>query len=206
MHAVSHDTSRARYAMRALPFLLSLGILATGCGTGGVSGGAAAPPSTAPAQVSTPALPAGFTRVDAGGLSLAYPPGWEAVQPPQGWALALELKQENVPMARLGVITAVPQTDDAATVANTAFAGVQLGTKIEQRAPNKTAQVPGARAAIQVDYTYEDRGTGNKATAADLSVVYGDRKAATVRITGVSGELTPEMIDQILLTVIAKAS
>lgn len=197
---------RARHVMRALLLLLSVGTLATGCG-GGESGDAAgAPPSTAPAQVSTPALPAGYTRVDAGGLSLAYPPGWETAQPPQGWALAMELKQENVPMARLGVITTVPQTDDATTVANTAFAGVQLGTKIEGREPNKTAQVPGATGAIRVDYTYEDRATGNKAQAADLSVVYGERKAATVRITGVRGRLTPEMIDQILRTVIAKAS
>jgi hypothetical protein len=192
-------------AMRALALVLFFGTLATGCGgsAGDATGDAKASPSPSRAPVTTPPPPAGYTRVVAGGLSLAYPPGWVKVPPPQGWVLAMELRTEDAAVARLGVITAVPQSGDADVVANTAFAGVQLNAAVERREPNKAVQVPGALAAIRVDYTYRDRSTGNEAQAADLSVVVGDRKAATVRITGVRGRLSPAMIDEILRTVIA---
>jgi hypothetical protein len=190
--------------MRVLALLLSVGTFATGCG-GGSGGDAAASPSSTPVPVTTPTPPAGYTRVAAGGVSLAVPPGWVNVQPPQGWALAMELRHGNVATARLGVITAVPQANEPDVVANAAFAGVQLSAAIEQRQPNRPVQVPGSTGALRVDYTYQDRSTGNHAQAADLSVVFGSGKAATVRIIGVSGQLPATTIDQILSTVFAPA-
>ncbi|WP_433327520.1 hypothetical protein [Spirillospora sp. CA-294931] len=188
---------RRGLAVTGMCLALVAGAFAAGCSDDSGGEGEA---KASPSSVATPAVPPGFTRVTAGRISLAHPPGWVKAPPPQGWSLAMELKQGDVPMIRVGVITSVPQASQADVVATASFAGIQLGSKIENREPNKAVQVPGANGAIRVNYRYEDRSTGNKAQAADLSVVYGDKKAVTVRVTGVQDARLPQVIDQILGT------
>lgn len=196
------------YAMRVLVLALSFGILTAGCagGSGAKGGDGDSGGSTSGQEepVSPPPVPQGYTRVAAGNLSLAHPPRWQQAEAPKGWALAMELQRAGAPVARLGVVTSVPQTDDPSAVSAAAFAGVQLGVRVQQRQPDRKIKVPGANGAIRVDYTFADSTNGAVGRGVDISVVYGDRKAATVRITGLRDSLPLELADQITRTIVIK--
>jgi hypothetical protein len=200
--------------MRALVLVLFLGMLAAGCGGGnGGTGGGNGPRGTGGASKSGQPeqsgagqpLPQGYTRASAGNITLAHPPGWRQVQPPKGWALALEYHSGGAPVARIGVITAVPHTDDPSVVSATAFAGVQLQAKIQRREPDRPINVPGAGGAIRVDYTYADSGNGLPSRGADISVVYGNKQAVVVRIVGLQNTMSLELADRITRTITVNA-
>lgn len=194
---------------RTLILAMAVGMLATACGGGGgagKTGGSAGGPKPPPPinTTSPPPLPTGYQPLDGGALTVAHPGGWATVQSPKGWSITAEYQRKAVPIARVGVITDVPQSATPDVVATTLFAGLNLASKIEQRQPNRPISVPGSRGALRVDYTYVDRATGNLGRGADISVVYGDRKAAAVRITGLRSTLSLEIIDRIVRTIAVK--
>lgn len=206
--------ARSGYGGRALIFLLSCVLLAMGClggtdrasednGSGDPNGPSI---SRQPGKLETARQPPpGYTSVTAGPLSLAHPSRWQRVQPPTGWTLALQLHSDGAPVARIGVITAVPQSDDPSVVAAIAFAGAQLGAKIQQRNPDRRINVPGANGAIRVDYTFNDPANGKPSHGTDISVVFGGNKAATVRIGGAQDTMSRELADRITRTIAVKA-
>jgi hypothetical protein len=190
-----------------LTLLCVFGLLAVACGgaggegknngaTGGGGGG------NVPGGPTRAAVPAGYTPVSAGQVSIAYPPGWRRAPLPKGWTLALELRAGNVTVARLGVITNVPQVDNVKLVSIGAFAAIQIAATDAQRGRDRELRIPGATSALRVDYTYLNVANGGAsrepARGTDVSVVYGDTKAATIRIAGLQRELTPQIIDQIV--------
>jgi hypothetical protein len=203
----------SREAVVALCCALCLGGLGTGCGGGskdgdGARGGdagrsSAASPAATP--VSPAPVPAGWTRVNARvgsyNVSLAHPPGWRAVQPPKGWANAVQWGRQGASIARLGVITGVPQANDTKVVAAAVFTAVQLGAKVQRRTPNRPARVPGAASALRVDYVYEDRTRGNQAHGADMSIALGGGRAVAVRVVGLRDRLPLATVDQVLRTI-----
>lgn len=210
MHAVTLG-----HATRTLVVAVSLAVLAGACGgdggagKAGANGGGAAGGSRVPTPqpINTdppPPLPSGYVKLDGGGVTVAHPPGWSNVKSPKGWSATSELRRRGVTYARVGVITDVPQADTPDVVSATLFAGLHLVTKIEQRQPNRPVSIPGSRGGIRVDYTYVDRATGNRGRGTDISVVYGDRKAAAIRITGLRNRLSLEVIDQIVRTIAVK--
>lgn len=202
-------TCQRSYATRVLALSLSFGLLTAGCtGGSGTTGGDNGSGGSAQGQeepVTPPPVPQGYTRVSAGNLSLAHPPRWQQVDAPKGWALAMELQTAaGSPMARLGVVTSVPQSENPSTVSAAAFAGVQLGVKVQQRQPDREIKIPGANGAVRVDYTFADSTNGAAGRGVDISIVYGERKAATVRITGLRNALPLELADQIARTIVVK--
>lgn len=197
------------HVVRALILVLSLGVFAAACGgggngSGGSGGSGGASRSAQPGKSGGQPSPPGYVSVTAGNIALAHPRGWRQVQPPKGWALALEWYTDGAPTARIGVITAVPQTDDASTVAATAFAGAQLNAKIKKRLPDRRIDVPGASGAVRVDYTFADSSNGLSSRGTDVSIVYGDKKAVTVRIAGLENTLSLELADKITRTIAVK--
>jgi hypothetical protein len=196
-----------------LGLLCVFGLLTVACGGGGGAGkgndngpagggrdGAAAGGGSAGATV-----PAGYTPGRAGRISVAAPPGWRPATTPKGWTLAFDLRAGKRTVAQLGVISDVPQVDSVRLVAAGAFAGVQIHAAEVRRAGDRELRVPGAGSALRVDYTYVNvaggEATGEAARGADVSVVYGARRAATVRITGLQRDLTPQLVDQIVQTI-----
>lgn len=183
----------------------------TGCtggakGSDGTKGGApssaASPP---PAPAAPPPVPPGWTRaqakLNATSISVATPPGWREAASPKGWAMTMQWERDGKAIARLGVITEVPQADDAKVVAAGVFTGVQVGAKVERRTPNRPVRVPGAASALRVDYEYTDRANGNEARGGDVSIALGQRKAVAVRVVGIQDRLPLTTIDQILRTI-----
>jgi len=179
--------------------LLSV-LMVAGCGS--ESGSGKTEPSKAPQpHAGTATTPPGYSRVAAGSVSVAAPSAWTPGTVPAGWSLALEQHQGQNVLARLGVITDVPQVTDASLVSLGAFAGIQAYAAQARRGPAQKLAVPGAKSAVRVDYTYQNvpaSGPKQPARGTDVSIVYGNAKAVTVRITGLQTSLTPDVISNIV--------
>jgi hypothetical protein len=188
-----------------LTSLFVLGLFAAACGGAGGSGKSERPAGGGRTGATGAVVPAGYTPVAAGQVSVAYPPGWRRAPAPQGWTLALALHTGKRTVAQLGVISDVPQVNSVRLVAAGAFAGVQINAAEVQRGTDRELRIPGAASALRVDYTYinvvNGRRTGEAARGTDVSVVFGGQKAATVRITGLQSSLAPDMVDQIVRTI-----
>lgn len=146
-------------------------------------------------------VPNGFVRVRAGDVSLALPAKWRQAQAPQGWSMQRTLTNASgrFTYAQAGVITEVPQTDDVEDVSTAAWAGTFFNTQGLRRGKDQHVTVPGADKAIRVDYTYQQGRSGSPipARGMDLSVVYGGKKAFTLRVTGLQDNLPATTVDQI---------
>jgi len=157
----------------------------------------------------TAVVPNGFQRVAAGHVSLAVPAGWRRAQPPQGWSAQRLLTNASgrITYAQAGVITDVPQTDDVDAVATAAWAGTLFNAQGLKRGKDQPVTVPGATKAIRVDYTYKEArsGTPLAARGMDLSVVYGGKKAFTLRVAGLQADLSAATVDQIVKSVAVDA-
>lgn len=162
----------------------------------GCVGGGGDKPKPKPSAV----VPNGFQRVRAGNVSLAVPAKWRQAQAPKGWSAQRTLSTaRGVTYAQAGVITDVPQTDDVGTVSTAAWAGTLLNAQGLRRGKDQHVTVPGADKAIRVDYTYNEGRSGSPlpARGMDLSVVYGGKKAFTLRVTGLQDNLPAATVDQI---------
>lgn len=205
--AVTSNDKRRGLAVSALILMLAVGPFAVACGGGDAKSASQSP--SPPAKAASAPLPTGYVQVAGGDVSFAHPRKWRPTTPPRGWTVAVELPGPGYVVARAGVISAVPQVDDVAVAATAAFAGVQANGVRVQRSPDRKLQVPGATAALRVDYTYENaangRPTGDLARGTDISVVFGGHKAATVRITGLRDELASGTIEQIVRTITVKS-
>lgn len=187
----------ARWLARLTVATLCGGVALTlaGC-VGGIGGGDKPKPKPKPAA----AVPNGFVRVQAGSVSLAVPAKWRQAQPPQGWSVQRTLtSRAGVTYAQAGVVTDVPQTDDVNAVATAAWAGTLFNAQGLRRGKDQHVTVPGAAQAIRVDYTYTEGRSGKPLSARgmDLSVVYGGKKAFTLRVTGLQDNLPATTVDQI---------
>ncbi|MEW2352533.1 hypothetical protein [Spirillospora sp. NPDC029432] len=174
-------------------------LLAAGCGGGG-SG-------ERPAAADPPPVPAGYTPVRAGKVVLAHPNGWTGVaQPPQGWLFGAELRAGETVEAQVAVIGKVPQVPVARLVADAASTGAEFNGAEVRRGGNRPVEIPGARDAVRVDYTYATAaGRPSDHLATDVSVVYGTGSAVVVRIAGLRSRLTPAMVDQVVRTIAIRA-
>ena len=188
---------------RSLPAAAGAAVLLTlALSACGVFGGAGKSPSPKP----TSAAPAGFQTVHAGKATFAVPRGWQRMKPPQGWSVARRLPSTTGQgtVAQAGVITDVPQTEDAKTVATATWAGTLFNAPHLKRSPERHVKVRGARDAIRVDYTYETRSEDGSAVAmrgTDVAITYGDSKAVAFRVTGTRAKLTAATVNQIVGTV-----
>lgn len=194
---MGHGSARA--AGRVVLAAVSAGVVAalTGCVTGGGAGSGDDPGSG-------PEVPMGFQRVQAGPVTLAVPATWRRGQAPQGWSGQWTFTTAAGDTdAQAGVITDVPQTDDVKAVATAAWAGTLLNAPGLQRGKDQHITVPGADAAIRVDFSYTERpsATPLPARGMDLSVVYGEAKAFTVRVTGLQKTLAPPTVKRIAASV-----
>ncbi|MFB4312821.1 hypothetical protein [Actinomadura sp. 21ATH] len=165
--------------------------LAAGCGSD------AREPAAAPRST-----PAGYTPASGGQVTFARPSDWLEVKPPQGWVFAAESRKGASVDARAGVVGNVPQVHDADAVAAGSDAALRLTAVRFERGPKRALKVPGARAAVRIDYTYvNDSAAAEPALGTDVSLVYGTGKAVVVRINGRRDRLSPRTIDQIVATI-----
>ncbi|MFI0351611.1 hypothetical protein [Actinomadura sp. 9N407] len=177
---------------RAAAAALLAGALLAGCGGGADPKGAAS---------STPPVPAGFTQASAGELTFAYPSGWKAGAPPDGWAYLAEAPAAGSAAARVGVIKEVPQVPEPKVVIAGASTALRLNATGYDRGPNRPMRIPGATKAIRVDYTYKTGKAGQDAArGTDIAVVYG-KSAAIIRIAGLQSDLPTDLADRIAGTV-----
>lgn len=174
---------------------------AAGLAMAGCVGGGGEKPKAKPSA----SVPNGFQRVRAGNVSLAVPAGWRQSQPPQGWTVQRQLTSRagKITYAQAGVITSVPQTDDVEAVSTAAWAGTLFNAQGLKRGKDQHVVVPGAAKAIRVDYTYNEGRSGKPlpARGMDLSVVYGGKKAFTLRVTGLQANLSSATVNQITKSV-----
>ena len=183
----------ARWIVRLTAATLCGGVALalTGCAAGG---------GDKPKPKPSAAVPNGFVRVQAGNVSLAVPAKWKQAQTPQGWSVQRALTTaRGVTYAQAGVITDVPQTGDVDAVSTAAWAGTLLNAQGLRRGKDQHVTVPGADKAIRVDYTYNEVQSESPlpARGIDLSVVYGGKKAFTLRVTGLQDNLQAATVDQI---------
>ena len=164
-------------------------------------GGGAEKPKPKPSAV----VPNGFQRVSAAHVSLAVPNGWRQAKAPQGWSVQRQLTNASgrVTYAQAGVVTSVPQTDDVEAVSTAAWAGTLFNASGLKRSKDQRVVVPGAAKAIRVDYTYTEGRSGKPlpARGMDLSVVYAGKKAFTLRVTGLTANLSAATVNQIVKSV-----
>ena len=182
---------RGSARLAAVTLCGAVALAMTGCVAGGGD-----KPKPKPSAV----VPNGFTRVKAGNVSLAVPAKWRQAQVPKGMSAQWTLSTANgVTYAQAGMITDVPQTSDVGAVSTAAWAGTLFNAQGLKRGGDQHVTVPGADEAIRVDYTYNEVQSESPlpARGIDLSVVYGGKKAFTLRVTGLQDNLQAATVDQI---------
>lgn len=161
-------------------------LLAAACG-GGAQG-------TAPGSG-----PEGSREAGVGQLRYSVPADWEeAAEDADGWEGVFESHEDGVVTASLGTFTGLPAGSDARLGRHLAMAQFQVGMEYRKTGEDEDLEVPGARNAYRVDYTFTPpEGADDRARGVDIAVAAPDDSLFVWRLTGLEGHLEDELVEQL---------
>lgn len=193
--SIDHPSGRRR----ALWLLGALGcLMLSGCGL--VGGGGSSE------------TPEGFVRTSTKVLSFAYPQEWQRLPEgtyPEGWPIAVGKQSDGGRSAEVAVFAKLPDAPGAKLAIEAINAKFQF-THNFKRKKDRAIEVPSAKSAWRLDYTYNAEGPEGGASdqrilGTDVAVVDQRGNTQVLRITRRPGAMRAADVELIVGSIMVKS-
>ncbi len=153
-------------------------LLATACSSGGT--------------------PSGFVRVKGSKVSVAHPKDWQAGSPTSKIMTATAASSaEDAEVDVLENFLAGDSKGSEDMLVDTVETGAEMNSTGYHRTGTKSIDVKGAKAAVRVDYTFNDAKKG-PCQAADVAILGKNEQIHAVRVIWQRGKLGEKTVDGIV--------